>query len=45
MEGVLLTYIKNEIEKAEVKLFIARDQMPADNDKLLGKVSCDSFLW
>ena len=45
MEGVLLNYIKNKIEKAKVKLLIASNQMPADNDKLLEKVSCGSFLW
>lgn len=35
MEGVLLNSIKNEIEKAEVKLLIAGNQTPADSDKLL----------
>lgn len=35
---VLLNYIKNEIEKAEVNLLIAGNQMPADNDKLLEKL-------
>lgn len=38
MEGVLLNNIKNETEKAEVTLFIAGNQMPADSDKLLEKV-------
>ena len=45
MEGVLLTSVQNEIKEAEVKRLIASDQMPADNDKLPGRVSCDSFLW
>lgn len=31
-------YIKNEIEKAEVKFLMAGNQMSADNDKLLGNV-------
>lgn len=38
VEVVLLNYIKNEIEKAEVKLLSAGNQMPADNDKLLEKL-------
>lgn len=39
MEGVLLNCIENEIEKAEVKPLTAGNPMPADSDKLLGKVS------
>lgn len=45
VEGDLLNYIRNEIQKAEVKLLIVGDQMPADHDRLLERVPRGSFLW